>query len=325
MTYRFLVTTTSLGEGGRQLLADAGCTVDYLVNANDVAEVERRMSSERYDAVISRTVELNARAIAACPTLKIICKHGVGVTNIDVAAASERGIPVLTTPATNAQSVAELTLALMLSSARRLSFFQQEVAAGRWTRSGDGEELQGKTLGLVGFGEIGRRVARFARAMGMQVVFFDPAVAAESDVEGAQRCATLEELLPQAQVLSLHCPVTPKTRLMINAASLARLPAGAILINTARGELIDEAALAAALQNGQLRAAALDTVAQEPLAADHPFRALPDLIVTPHIGGSTPQALDAVAQSAARQCLAFLDHQQINLHACVNPQVLNRS
>ena len=325
MTYRFLVTTTSLGQGGRTLLADAKCSVDYLDNANDAAEVERRMSSVPYDAVISRTVELSAKAIAACPTLKIICKHGVGVTNIDVDAATQHGIPVLTTPATNAQSVAELTLALMLNCARRLAFFQQEVAAGRWTRIGDGEELQGKTLGLVGFGEIGRRVARVARALGMNVAFFDPALAADADVADAQRCASLDQLLPLADVLSLHCPVTPKTRQMINAHSLALLPDGAILINTARGELVDEVALANALQNGQLRAAALDTVTEEPLAADHPFRTLPNLIITPHIGGSTPQALDAVAQSAARQCLAWLDNQHIYLPACVNPQVLNRS
>ncbi|MGK3123903.1 hydroxyacid dehydrogenase [Candidatus Pantoea formicae] len=325
MTYRFLVTTTSLGQGGRQLLAEADCTVDYLDDANDVAEVERRMSSVAYDAVISRTVALNAKAINACPTLKIICKHGVGVTNIDVAAATDRGIPVLTTPATNAQSVAELTLALMLNCARRLPFFQQEVTDGRWTRTGDGEELQGKTLGLVGFGEIGRRVARFARIIGMQVAFFDPAAPAEGDFDGAQRCDTLEALLPLSDVLSLHCPVTPKTQLMINAERLALLPPNATLINTARGELIDEDALFAALQSGQLRAAALDTVTHEPLAADHPFRTLQNLIITPHIGGSTPQALDAVAQSAARQCLAFLDNQQINLSACVNPQVLNRS
>lgn len=325
MTYRFLVTTTSLGQGGRTLLADANCAVDYLDNANDASEVERRMSSVPYDAVISRTVELSAKAIAACPTLKIICKHGVGVTNIDVDAATQHGIPVLTTPATNAQSVAELTLALMLNCARRLPFFQQEVAAGRWTRSGDGEELQGKTLGLVGFGEIGRRVARVARAIGMQVAFFDPALAADADVADARRCASLDELLPLADVLSLHCPVTPKTRQMINMSSLALLPKGAILINTARGELVDEVALATALQNGQLRAAALDTVAEEPLAANHPFRTLPNLMITPHIGGSTPQALDAVAQSAARQCLAWLDNQHIYLPACVNPQVLNRS
>ena len=324
MTYRFLVTTTSLGQGGRQLLAEAGCTVDYLDDANDVAEVERRMSTVAYDAVISRTVALSAQAINACPTLKIICKHGVGVTNIDVAAATDRAIPVLTTPATNAQSVAELTLALMLNCARRLPFFQQEVTAGRWTRSGDGEELHSKTLGLVGFGEIGRRVARFARIIGMQVAFFDPAVAADADFDGAQRCDTLEALLPLSDVLSLHCPVTPKTRLMINAERLALLPANATLINTARGELIDEDALLAALQSGQLRAAALDTVTHEPLAADHPFRALSNLIITPHIGGSTSQALDSVAQSAARQCLAYLYHQQTNPSACVTPQVPNR-
>lgn len=324
MAYRFLVTTTTLGHGGQKILAEAGCEVDYLDNANDPQEVERRMANTAYDAVISRTVDLTATAINACPSLQIICKHGVGVTNIDVNAASERGIPVLTTPATNAQSVAELTIALMLDASRRLPYFQQEVAQGRWTRTGDGEELQGKTLGLVGFGEIGRRVARIAQAIGMNVAFFDPALPADRDTGEVRRCNTLEALLQQSDVFSLHCPVNDKTRLMINATTLALLPAGAIIINTARGELIDEAALAAALESGHLRAAALDTVAKEPLAADHPFRALPQVIITPHIGGSTPQALDAVAQSAARQCLEWLDAKQINRFACVNPQVLNK-
>ncbi|WP_409076018.1 hydroxyacid dehydrogenase (plasmid) [Pantoea sp. C3] len=324
MAYRFLVTTSALGQGGVTLLAEAGCQVDYLDNPNDAQEVEQRMANVPYDAVISRTVNLTAKAINACASLKVICKHGVGVTNIDVAAASERGIPVLTTPATNAQSVAELTLALMLNAARRLPYFQHEVNAGRWTRSGDGEELHGKNLGLAGFGEIGRRVARAAQALGMQVAFFDPGVKAENGATAVTQCATLDQLLACSDVLSLHCPVNDKTRNMINAQTLARLPHGAILINTARGELVDEVALCEALKKGQLRAAALDTVASEPLAADHPFRELPQLIITPHIGGSTPQALDAVAYSAAHQCLAWLDAQQINAAACVNPHVLNK-
>ena len=325
MPYRFLVTTTDLGHGGRKALAEAGCEVDYLDTNNDADEVERRMASVAYDAVISRTVTLSARAIASCPTLKIICKHGVGVTNIDVEAATRQGIPVLTTPATNAQSVAELTVALMLSCARRLPWLQQEVAAGRWTRSGDGEELSGKTLGLVGYGEIGRRVAKVAQALGMNVAFFDPAIAGDADTAGARRCASLAALLPRAAVLSLHCPVNDKTRGMLDAAALALMPAGAVLINTARGELVDEGALLAALQSGHLRAAGLDTVAHEPLAADHPFRQLSSVIITPHIGGSTPQALDAVASSAARQCLDWLDNHHLQISACVNPQVLNRS
>ncbi|NUU68958.1 hydroxyacid dehydrogenase [Enterobacteriaceae bacterium BIT-l23] len=322
MAYKFLMTAPTLGAAGRQVLADAGCEVDYLTEANNPAEVEQRMATHAYDAVISRTVTLSEQAIAACPSLKIICKHGVGVTNIDVAAASARGIPVLTTPATNAQSVAELTIGLMLSAARQLPFFQQEIAAGRWTRTSLGSELQGKTLGLVGFGEIGRRVAGIAGAIGMSVRFFDPAVAPGTPTGGAHQCASLDELLPLSHVLSLHCPVSDATRQMLRADTLAQLPERAIVINTSRGELIDEPALVQALQQGHLAGAGLDTFAQEPLPESHPFRQLSNIVMTPHIGGTTPEALDAVARSAAQQCLDFLQQRRINLRACVNPNAL---
>jgi len=322
MVYKFLVTAPTLGAAGRQVLAEAGCEVDYLHDANNPAEVEQLMATHAYDAVISRTVTLSEKAISACPSLKVICKHGVGVTNIDVTAASAHRIPVLTTPATNAQSVAELTIGLMLSAARQLPFFQEEISAGRWTRSSIGFELQGKNLGLIGYGEIGQRVARIALAIGMSVVFFDPAAMADREPDGARQCASVTELLQQSNVLSLHCPVNNATRQLLNADTLQLLPEGTIVINTSRGELIDEPALIQALQQGHIVAAGLDTFAQEPLPLDHPFRKLSNVVMTPHIGGTTPEALDAVARSAARQCLDFLQQQRINLRACVNPNAL---
>jgi D-3-phosphoglycerate dehydrogenase len=324
MTYKFLMTAPALGAAGRKVLADAGCEVDYLQNANDEKEVEQLMETRAYDAVISRTVNLTAKAIASCPSLKIICKHGVGVTNIDVAAATERAIPVLTTPATNAQSVAELTVGLMLSAARQLPFFQQEIAEGRWTRSSQGIELSGKTLGLVGYGEIGRRVAHIAKAIGMRTAFFDPAIAPGTDTSGAIQYSSLQELLKNSNVLSLHCPVNKATRLMLNADTLAQLPDSAIVINTSRGELIDEPALVQALTEGKIAAAGLDTVAVEPLPLDHPFRQFSNIVMTPHIGGTTPEALDAVSRSAAQQCLDFLQQNRINIRACVNPESLKK-
>jgi D-3-phosphoglycerate dehydrogenase len=252
----------------------------------------------------------------------VICKHGVGVTNIDVEAATSFGIPVLTTPGTNAQSVAELTLGLMLNAARRISWQQQEIAEGRWTRTGSSMELSGKTLGLVGMGEIGQRVARMARAMGMRVRFYDPALRDPQAIAPDEQLASLDALLAQSHVLSLHCPVNAATRQMLNGRTLALLPAGALVINTSRGELIDEAALSEALRSGQLFAAGLDTVATEPLPGDHPFRALKNLTITPHIGGSTPEALDKVASFAARQCLDFLKGLPVNPLTCVNRAVL---
>lgn len=319
MAYKFLMTAPTLGAAGQQVLIDAGCQVDYLVDSQDTSEVERKMASTAYDAVISRTVTLSEQAIAACPSLKVICKHGVGVTNIDVNAATLRGIPVLTTPATNAQSVAELTIGLMLAASRHLHFFQQEILQNRWTRSSVGGELYGKRLGLVGFGEIGQRVARIAQAIGMTVSFFDPGLPEDVQHPNITRLNRFDDLLPVSDVLSLHCPVNNATREMLNQTALTYLPERAVVINTSRGELIDEAALVAALRSGAVAAAGLDTFAVEPLPADHPFRSFDNLILTPHIGGSTQAALDAVARSAAQQCLTYLNEQTFASRACVNP------
>lgn len=322
MAYTFLMTAPTLGAAGQKVLAAAGCEIDYLTEGNDPLALEHKMATKAYDAVISRTVNLSAKAIAACPSLQVICKHGVGVTNIDVAAATQFGIPVLTTPATNAQSVAELTIGLMLSAARQLPYFQQEIAAGHWTRSSIGIELHQKHLGLVGYGEIGQRVARIALAIGMSVSFFDPALGAEVSASEVTRCHSLDQLLAESQVLSLHCPVNAATRGMLNATTLSKLPKHAVVINTSRGELIDEQALVTCLQTGAIAAAGLDTFAEEPLPADHPFRTLDNVVMTPHIGGSTQEALDAVARSAAQQCLNYLHHHQFEKRACVNPEFL---
>jgi len=319
MTYKFLMTAAALGAAGQRVLSEARCQVDYLTDTQDAQEVEQRMATTAYDAVISRTVTLSEQAIAACPSLKVICKHGVGVTNIDVAAATKRGIPVLTTPATNAQSVAELTIGLMIAASRHLHYFQQEILQGRWTRSSIGSELAGKRLGLVGYGEIGQRVATIAQAIGMSVSFFDPGLANNTQHPNIDRLQHLDDLLAVSDVLSLHCPVNKATKHLLNQNSLSKLPEQAVVINTSRGELIDEQAFVAALHSGAIAAAGLDTFAVEPLPADHPFRHCDNVILTPHIGGSTQAALDAVARSAAQQCLNYLAEQQFALRACVNP------
>ncbi|QGX92565.1 hydroxyacid dehydrogenase [Tatumella sp. TA1] len=319
MAYKFLMTAPTLGAAGQQVLSEAGCHVDYLTGSLDAQEVEQRMATTAYDAVISRTVTLSEQAIAACPSLKVICKHGVGVTNIDVAAATARGIPVLTTPATNAQSVAELTIGLMLAASRHLYYFQQEILQGRWTRSSLGGELFNKRLGLVGFGEIGQRVAHVAQAIGMSVSFFDPGLAATVEHPGIARLTDINDLFAVSDVLSLHCPVNKATQNLLNQQSLSQLPENAVVINTSRGELIDEEAFIAALRSGAIAAAGLDTFAVEPLRPDHPFRTFDNVILTPHIGGSTQAALDAVAHSAAQQCLTYLAEQHFAARACVNP------
>lgn len=318
-----LVTAPRLAQAGAELLAEAGARVIYLADADSVDEVERLMATEPIDAVISRTVRLSAAAIASCPTLRVISKHGVGVSNIDVEAATARGIPVYVTPGANAQSVAEMTLGLMLAAARRIGWMDRELHDGRWSRAQDGVELHGRTLGLVGFGQVGQRVATVCMALGMNVVAFDPAVDA-TPVPGVRMLPSLDALLPLSDVLSLHVPLNRHTRQMLGAAQFAQMPRGAIVVNTARGEVVDEPALVAALKSGQLHAAGLDTMADEPLPAHSPLAALPNVVLTPHVGGSTPAALAAMASGAARNVLGWLQGRPADPSACVNPQALSQ-
>lgn len=323
MPFTIFVTAPKLAPAGLRLLEAADCRVLCLPEGAGAAEVEATMAAAPVDAVISRTIDLTARAIAACPTLRVVSKHGVGVANIDVEAATARGIPVYVTPGANAASVAEMTLALMFCAARRVAWMDQELRAGRWRRVQDGVELRGRTLGLVGFGQIGRRVAEAALALGMEVAAFDPALrGCASPLAGVRLVDELDALLPQAQVLSLHVPLTASTRGLLDAARLARLPRGAIVVNTARGPVVDEPALIEALRSGHLHAAGLDTMAVEPLPADSPLLQLPNVVLTPHVGGSTPAALDAMAAGAARNVLGWLEGRPAEAAACVNPRVL---
>ena len=322
MTFKVFVTAPALAPAGLSLLQQQGCSVAFLRDANSAAEVEAQLAAQAFDAVISRTADLSAAAIAACPSLKVISKHGVGVSNIAVAAATQRGIPVYVTPGANAQSVAELTIGLMLAAARRITHLDHELREGRWTRAQDGLQLAGRRLGLLGFGQVGQRVARVAQALGMEVHAHDPLLAGPSPVPDVQLHASLDSLLPVSDVLSLHVPLTRATRSMIDAAALDRLPRNALLVNTARGEVVDEPALIERLGDGRLAGAGLDTMASEPLPADHPLTHLNNVVLTPHVGGSTAAALAAMAEGAARNVLGYLQGQPPDARSCVNPEVL---
>lgn len=307
-----------ISEPGQIILREAGLDV---VEAPAPETEALSPYLDRAIAVVTRNAGLDAAAIAAAPNLKVIAVHGTGVDRVAVAAATARGIPVLNTPGANAESVAELTFALMLAAARRL------VAADAAVRAGDagfryrqfGVELAGRKLGLVGFGSIGRAVARRALAFGMTVsVTSRHADPVELAALGVTPEPDLDRLCADVDILSLHGVPGPKP--IIDAARLAAMKPGAMLINTARGRLVDEAALAAALHAGQLGAAALDVFADEPPATDHPLLSAPNLIVAPHLGGATQEALDRMAIGAAQGVVDVLAGRR-PAH-CVNPDVL---
>lgn len=239
--------------------------------------------------------------IAAAPRLRLIQKIGVGVNTIDLEAAQARGIPVCNLPGTNARAVAELTLALMLATLRRLPRFDASLRGGTWSdpvlQDGLGE-LGGRTVGLVGYGAIPRLLAPVLAALGCRVIY--TARTPRDDAMGAWR--SLDALLAEADVVSLHLPLTPETTKLIDAAALARMKPGAVLVNTARGGLVDPAALVEALRSGRLAAAGLDVFAQEPPDFADPLLGLPNVVLAPHIAWLTTGTFDRSFSLAAENC-----------------------
>ncbi|HEX6694552.1 MAG TPA: phosphoglycerate dehydrogenase [Longimicrobiales bacterium] len=267
-------------------------------------------SIEGMDAVIVRSsTTITRESLSRADTLRVIGRAGVGVDNIDVAAATERGIAVLNAPSGNTISAAELAFALLLAVARRITAADRSMKSGEWDRkSFTGMELSGKTLGLIGAGRIGGEVARRAKAFGMRVVAFDPFLNAERAQSLGIELDTLDGVLRAADVISLHTPLTEQTAGMIGDAQLALLRKGALVINAARGGVVDEAALLRALESGHLGGAALDVFSAEPLPADHPLRSAPNVVLTPHVGASTKEAQQNVAvEIAAAVRAALLD------------------
>ncbi|HZU43867.1 MAG TPA: hydroxyacid dehydrogenase, partial [Terriglobales bacterium] len=243
---------------------------------------------EDADALIVRSaVDVNAPLLEKAARLRVIGRAGVGVDNIDLEAATRKGVAVMNTPGANAVAVAEHTLALMLAMARHVCRANELMHSGRWEKKSlQGSELRGKTLGVVGLGRIGMEVARRARAFGMTIVAHDPFISPTIAREQGIRMEGLEELYGEADYLTLHVGLTPQTTGMINASSMAKMKKGVRLVNCARGELIDDAALADALKRGQVAGAALDVFSEEP-PKNSPLMALENVIATPHIAGST--------------------------------------
>ena len=260
-----------------------------------------------YDALIVRSgTQVTAELIAAAPGLVAIARAGVGVDNIDLEAAAERGIPVMNSPTANSITTAEQTLCLMLALSRHTAPAHASVAAGEWRRSDFvGRQLHGKTLGVVGFGSIGRLVADRARAFGMAIVAFDPYVDAAAGAAAGAEMLPLADLLGRSDYVTLHAVVTDETRHMIDASALATMKPGAYLVNVARGALIDSDDLAAALSEGRLAGAALDVYEKEP-PEGNPLIGLPGVLHTPHLGASTVEAQQAVATQAVDAVLGVL-------------------
>ncbi len=250
--------------------------------------------------VVRSETQITAEVIKAAPQLKAVGRAGVGVDNVDVDAATERGIVVMNTPGGNTVATAELTFTHMLCGARPVPQAAASMRDGKWDRkSFSGIELHKKTLGIVGLGRIGGEVARRAQAFGMQVLAFDPYLSPSRAKAMQVECLELDELLAQSDYITVHMPLTDQTRYMIDEAAFAKTKKGVRIFNCARGGIIKESALIAAIKSGQVAAAGLDVYEEEPLPADHELRKLPQVTLTPHLGASTKEAQESVGVEIA--------------------------
>ncbi|MEA4908369.1 MAG: phosphoglycerate dehydrogenase [Chloroflexi bacterium] len=306
--YRVLVTATSYGHHDPRLktrLEEAVGEVVYNTTGKPLTSQQLQTLLPGMDAYIAGLDEVDRPALLSTQRLKVISRYGVGVDNIDLATAAERGVAVTNTPGANSVSVAELAIGLMLSLARSIPEAVNVTRQGEWPRC-SGVSLQGKTVGILGLGMIGRLLSRRLAGFDCQIVAYDPfpdeAFARQNGVE----LLPMQQVLAQADFLSLNMPLLPETRHLVNDEFLACMKPGAYLVNTARGEIIDEAALVRALQNGQLRGAALDAFCQEPPDAASTLLSLPQVLVTPHMGAHTDSAINAMGRMALEGCLAVL-------------------
>jgi D-3-phosphoglycerate dehydrogenase len=302
-----VLVTERLSEAGLELLRER-FQVDV---REDLARGDLAAEIAPYDALVIRSAtHVTADVLEAAPRLKVVARAGIGVDNVDVEAATRRGVLVVNAPQSNTISAAEHTMALMLAQARNVPQADRELHAGRWDKERwRGVELAGKTLGLVGLGRVGTLVASRALGFGMRVIAFDPYVSGERAKElGVDVMPTLESLLVQADFVSIHLPGSPDTLGLIGEHQLAMIKRGARLVNTSRGGIVDEEALAKALEEGRLAGAALDVFAVEP-ATDSPLFGMEQVVVTPHLGASTIEAQDKAGTTVAEMVRLALEGQ----------------
>ncbi len=320
--FTVVITGDSIAPEAREILAGK-CRMVFSGPYPAPDALARMVREEQADALIMRTGKATAEVVNATPHLKAIAKHGVGFDNIDVASATALKIPVMISATANYQSVAEHALALMFSLAKQIPWLDARMRQGIWDKTTfHGEELFRKNLGLVGFGRIGRRVHELVAPLAMKVWVFEPLLPDDRFPPTVSRVPRLEDLLRQADIVSLHCPLTDQTRHLIGAGELGLMKKNAWLINTARGGIVDEEALIAALGSGGIAAAGLDTFEKEP---PEDIRRLADagrVVLTPHAGAATGEAYVRMGVEAARNILTVLEGGRPDPDYLINPAIL---
>jgi D-3-phosphoglycerate dehydrogenase len=315
----------ALAPAAAAILAKRADIDTVTIAGGDIALLHREVAEA--EAVIARYLPFDRETIARAKRLKVVARYGVGYDNIDIQALTERGIPLATVGEANAVTVSEHALFMMLALAKQGIAYDRASRTGGWDRreSLATFELWRKTLLIVGFGRVGSRVAERCLAFGMRVLVYDPYIP-QSDVEarGAVPVADLDAAIPEADIVTLHTPATPETKNLIDGPRLQRFRSSALLINTARGSLVDEAALVAALQADKLGGAGVDVYAVEPPATDHPLSTAPRTVLSPHSAGLTVECAARMGDVCAENALAAIDGR-LDPAYVVNPEVLTRT
>ena len=309
--FRVVVTDHVSESGLAPLLEDGRFQVTRVDDS--ATDAFQAALAEADGLVVRSATRVTRELLAKGPRLKVVGRAGVGVDNIDLPAATERGIAVLNSPAGNTVAAAELTMALILSVVRRVAEADRSMRAGKWDRSRlRGLQLKDRTLGLVGAGRIGSEVAGRCRAFGMKILAYDPYLTAERANDIGLALTGLDEVLNHGDIISLHVPLTDETFHLIDERALSRMKPGAFVVNVSRGGVIDEEALGRALIRGRLAGAALDVFEFEPLPPNSPLLNLPNVVLTPHLGASTVEAQELVAREIAESVRDALAHGDLS-------------
>ena len=309
---RVLVSPTSYGKNDARLKTELEAQVGEVVynpTGKPLTSAEVAQLLPGVDGYIAGLDAIDSRALQAADRLKVIARYGVGVDSVDLEAARKKGIVVTNTPGANSVSVAELALGLMLALARQIPEAVEAVHQGKWPRY-SGVSLEGKMIGILGLGAIGKQLARRLGGFDCKIMAFDPFADTVFAKEHSIILASLEAVTEQSDFISLHLPLLAETRGIVNDAFLSRMKKGSFLINTSRGEVVDEGALLKALQSGHLKGAGLDAFTVEPPEAGNPLLALPQVITTPHLGAQTDGATSNMGWLAMKDCLAVLKGEQ---------------
>lgn len=323
MGYKILITAPTLADRAMAMLDALEATVFTIPDGAPDSLIYDIAAREQIDGIIVRIGEIDATVIDASANLRVLSKNGIGVDNVDVAHATRKGIPVVNGRNSNSQSVAEHALGMMIALMKDFRRLDRGVRDGKWEKATyQGIELHGKHVGLIGFGGNGRALAKLLLPFGVRISAYDPYLEDSDFIEGVTRANALDDFISDVDLLSIHCPRTQETENMVNAGRFSQMKSTAYLINCARGGIVDETALVAALQSGGIAAAGIDVFDVEAPPKNHPLWELPNVLLSPHIAGVTHESFQRMGTMAVENAYKILNGDPIDPDCVVNPDAL---